>query len=102
MSWTVVVRPEADDDVIEAASWYDERQPGLGDQLVEEVLRVYDALAINPYLNSRRHPEKNIRWRYPDRFPYRVIYEVVEAERLVVIAGVIHAARHDREWKGRL
>ena len=56
MSWTVVVRPEAGDDVTEAAAWYDERQQGLGDEFVEEVLRVYDALAMNPYLNSRRHP----------------------------------------------
>jgi len=99
MSWTVVVRPEAGDDVTEAADWYNERQPGLGDEFVEEVLRVYDALAINPYLNSRRHPRKNIRWRFPDRFPYRVVYEIIEAEKIVIVAGVIHAARHDRHWK---
>jgi hypothetical protein len=48
----------------------------LGVEFVEEVIRVWDALAENPLLNFRRHPHKNIRWRYPDRFPYRVIYEV--------------------------
>jgi len=102
MSWTVVVRPETGDDVREAAAWYDERQPGLGDQFVEEILRVYDSLAINPYLNSRRHPRKHIRWRFSDRFPYRVIYEIIEAENIVIVAGVIHAARHDQHWKKRL
>lgn len=61
MSCTVVVRPEAGDDVAQAAAWYDERQAGFGDQFVEAVLEVYDALAINPYLNSRRHAEKNVR-----------------------------------------
>ena len=54
MSWKVVVRPEAGDD----AAWYDRRQQGLGEQFVEEILRVYDGLAVNPYLNSRRHPRK--------------------------------------------
>ena len=43
-----------------------------------------------------------IRWRYPDRFPYRVIYEVDEEQKIVVIAAVLHAARHDRHWKRRI
>lgn len=102
MSWQVVVRPEAGDDVEAAAAWYDGRQPGLGDDFVEEVLRVFDALAVNPMLNSLRHPHKNIRWRYPARFPYRVIYEVVEEDNAVVVAAVLHAARHDRHWQQRM
>jgi len=53
-------------------------------------------------LHCRRHPTKNIRWRYPERFPNRVICEVIEEERLVVIAAVIHAARHDRVWRRRV
>jgi hypothetical protein len=40
---------------------------------VEEFLAVLDELAINPLLHCRRHPRKNIRWRYPKSFPYRVI-----------------------------
>jgi len=80
MSWRVVVRPEAESDVIEAATWYDARREGLGNEFVEEVLRAFDELAVNPLLNCRRYPCKNIRWRYPDRFPYRVVYEVLEAD----------------------
>lgn len=101
MSWRVIVRPEAGGDVEEAAAWYDARREGLGDEFVEDVLAVFDALAENPLLNSRRHPRKNIRWRYPERFPYRVIYEVQEAESTVTVAAVLHAARHDREWRRR-
>jgi mRNA-degrading endonuclease RelE of RelBE toxin-antitoxin system len=65
-------------------------------------MRVWDALAENPLLNSRRHPRKNIRWRYPDRFPYRVIYEVIEARQTVIMAAVLHAARHDQYWQSRV
>jgi len=102
MIWQVVSRPEAKNDVIEIAAWYDSRSEGLGDRFVDEFLALLDDLAINPLLHCRRHPRKNIRWRYPKSFPYRVIYEVIEQEKTVVIAAVLHAARHDREWKRRI
>ena len=102
MSWRVEFAPAVEQDVAEAADWYESRQPGLGAQFVEETIRVWDALAENPLLYCRRHPVKNIRWRYPKRFPYRVIYEVIEAENTVVVAAVLHAARHDRHWKKRV
>lgn len=102
MSWRVVVRPEVYQDISEAADWYDSRETGLGTSFIEEVLRVFDALAASPLLSSRRHPVKDVRWRYPERFPYRVTYEVQEAERVVIVAAVLHAARHDRHWKRRI
>jgi plasmid stabilization system protein ParE len=101
MNWQVLSRPESENDVIEIAAWYNSRREGLGDRFVEEFLAVLDALAMNPLVYCRRHPQKNIRWRYPKSFPYRVIYEVIEQDHTVVIAAVLHAARHDREWKRR-
>lgn len=102
MHWRVLLRPEVEADINKAAEWYDLQQPGLGVEFREEVIRVFEVLADNPLLQCRRHPNKNIRWRYPDRFPYRVIYAANEAERLVVVAAVLHAARHDRHWQRRV
>ena len=102
MTWQVFSRPEVETDVIEIAAWYGSHSEGLGDRFVEEVLDVLDELTINPMLHCRRHPRKNIRWRHPKSFPYRVIYEVVEQHRLVIVAAVFHAARHDRQWKKRV
>lgn len=102
MKWRMEIRPEVESDVAEAAHWYNSQQAGLGAEFVEEIIQVWDALAKNPLLNSRRHPRKNIRWRYPERFPYRVIYEVSESEHLVVIAAVLHAARDDKHWRRRI
>jgi plasmid stabilization system protein ParE len=102
MIWRVVVRPEAQGDIAGAAAWYEARRDGLGAEFREAVIQVFDALAENPLLNCRQHPRKNIRWRHPERFPYRVIYEVIMAENTVVIAAVLHAARHDRHWKRRV
>lgn len=87
LKWQVVTRPEAENDVIEIAAWYDSRSEGLGDRFVEEFLALLDQLTLNPLLHCRRHPSKNIRWRYPRRFPHRIIYEVIEQEKLVVVAA---------------
>jgi len=102
MSWRVVVRLEIEQDLVDAADWYNSREDGLGDRFIAEILDVFDSLNSNPLLRSRRHPRKNIRWRYPKSFPYRVIYEVNEVDRLVIIAAVLHAVRHDRHWKKRV
>ena len=102
MKWRVEFRPEVESDVAKAGAWYEKREPGLGAEFVEEIIRVWDALEEDPLLNCRRHPTRNIRWRYPDRFPYRIIYEVNESMQTVVIAAVLHAARHDRHWRRRL
>lgn len=101
MNWRVEIRPEVESDVAKAARWYNSQQRGLGAEFVEEIIQVWNALAENPLLGARRSPDKNIRWQYPERFPYRVIYEVLEAEHTVVVAAVLHAARSDEHWQRR-
>jgi len=88
--------------MVEAAAWYEALQSELGAKFVREVIQVWDGLAENPLLNSRRHPGKNIRWRYPEHFPHRIIYEVMEEDKVVIVAAVLHAARHDRHWLRRV
>ena len=102
MNWRLQIADEVEKDVLEAAAWYDSRQQGLGERFAEEIINVWDDLAENPLLNCRWHSIKNIRWRYPKNFPYRVIYEVDETAKVVRIAAVLHAARHDAHWQKRL
>lgn len=101
MSWRVTIRPEVETDLAEAIAWYDAKQPGLGQRFANEVFSVWDSLELNPQLNARRHPSKDIRWQYPSRFPYRVIYEIDSSRDEVVVLGVMHAARHELAWKKR-
>ena len=100
--WHVEFRPEVEGDVDRAANWYEDKQPGLGLNFIDDIIRVFDSLAENPLLNCRRHPSKDIRWKFAARFPYRVIYEVDEANRSVIVAAVVHAARDDVHWRRRL
>jgi plasmid stabilization system protein ParE len=88
VSFEVILRPEAEDDIADAASWYENQRSGLGGEFVATILQAIDALADNPLLVSRRHRRRNIRWSRPDRFPYRIVYEV-SGQAVVVIAYYI-------------
>ena len=95
MTWRVVFVPQVERDVAEAALWYESRCAGLGREFIEEVILVWRSLAENPLLTARKHPTRNLRWRYPPRFPYRIIYDVDEPTQTVVVLAVLHAARRD-------
>lgn len=102
MSWNVVVLPEVYSDLGAAVGWYESKQEGLGARFINEVLDLWTELEINPLLNSKRHPSRNVRWRYPKRFPYKVIYIVDENTESVVVAAVLHAARHEKALMKRI
>lgn len=101
MAWEVNFSFRVEDDVAAAALWYEGQRAGLGHEFLDEVIRVWRELANNPLLAARKHPTKNLRWRYPERFPYRIIYEVDELSRSVLVLRVVHAAREDSTWRGR-
>jgi toxin ParE1/3/4 len=101
MNWRVTLRPEVESDMAAAISWYEEKQPGLGLRFAEEVFWVWDELIENPLLISRKHPTKNIRWRFPKSFPYRIVYEVFDDKHEVVVLAVLHAARQGVAWESR-
>ena len=69
MSFRVVLRPEAESDISEATTWYENQRPGLGEEFTEAVFQAVDALADNPLLRSRRHRRRNIRIASPRRLP---------------------------------
>ena len=75
MKWRVEFRSEVEPGVVEATGCYDAQQPVRGRILLIKLF-------------AFRMLWRNIRWRYPERFPYRVVYEVVEAEHAVIVAAV--------------
>ena len=99
MNQRLIVRPEAESEITDAAVWYDSREPGLGAELISEVNSAISRALKSPesFRRVRRNPE--VRRILTRRFPYRVFF-IVRPDALVVFA-VIHAARHDRVWKHR-
>ena len=96
----VIFRPQAVEDVVEAAAWYEAHASGLGDQLIDEILDATRRAQENPELCRIVYREGGIRRVLTNRFPYRIFFSVV-GETLYVQA-VLHGARHDRRWIERL
>lgn len=96
----VIFRPEAVNDLIEAAAWYEDRSPGLGEDLIDEVLLATDRAADNPALFGVVRAGGQVRRVLTDRFPYRIFFSVVEDT--LYVHAILHGAQHDRHWRERV
>ena len=91
------VRPEAQNDIREAAQWYEEREAGLGIRFVREVRasleRIADDRLTFPIIGQ------DVRRSLLHKFPYS-IYFVTDRNAVSVIA-VLHQHRRPDKWKSR-
>jgi hypothetical protein len=55
MSYRLNIRPEAEADVMEAALWYEQRKPGLGEEFITEVDQAIRQVRENPRTDQIRH-----------------------------------------------
>lgn len=97
MTLEVRLRPEAEQDLSEAAAWYEEQLPGLGHQFLDRVLQTFSAISESPLMYPVVH--RNTRRALIHRFPFGVYYRVEDAA--IVVVAVMHGSRHPRRWKTR-
>jgi plasmid stabilization system protein ParE len=78
----VIFRQPAVEDVAEAAAWYEAHAPGLGEQLIEEILLATRRAQNNPELFRLVHRDGEVRRVLTNRFPYRIFFSVVRENTL--------------------
>jgi plasmid stabilization system protein ParE len=98
MTLEVRLRPEAEQDLVEAAVWYEEQRPGLGQRFLDAAGAALSTASTSPRAFPVVHG--STRRTLMRRFPFAIFYQM-EEERIVVI-GVFHASRHPRAWRRRL
>jgi plasmid stabilization system protein ParE len=96
VSWRLILPPQAEEEIKIAARWYESQRPLLGRRFQNEIVRVLRSVESNPFLNSRRDAIRNLRWRIARPFPYRVIYEIDDQKRLIIVLTILHTARDDQ------
>ena len=94
ISFLEIAQIELDD----AIDYYNYESPGLGDAFLIEVLHALNRIGKFP---EAWHPNsKRTRRCQTRRFPYGIIYQVLEDEILVVAVANLH--RRPDYWKDRL
>jgi plasmid stabilization system protein ParE len=97
MSRPLVLRPEAQTDLLEARNWYEQQRPGLGAAFVEAVQEMFARIQEMPELYAAML--RDVRRGKLRRFPYVVYYRVL-TDRIEVI-GVLHGSRDPKVWRDR-
>jgi plasmid stabilization system protein ParE len=93
----LVVRPEAQADLLEARDWYNRQRADLGIQFVESVEEFFGRVHSNP--ESYAESFKGVRRGKLRRFPYVVYYRALDNQTEVL--AVLHGSRHPRVWQSR-
>ena len=97
MTLPVFWTPEANQDLLDARTWYDNVRPELGERFALAVETTVEAIAEHPlqfsviYQSRRRAGVR--------RFPYGIFFEAQD-NRIVVIA-CFHGRRNPRRWQSR-
>ena len=93
----VLSHPEADEELEAAALWYEQRQPGLGDDFLDQFERTLRRIVAEPE-RWRKIRGDNCKLNF-HRFPYAIVYSV-RADALYIKA-VMHLHRRPFYWSRR-
>jgi plasmid stabilization system protein ParE len=93
------VRPEAEDELLAAADWYEARKPGLGADLVAAIDEALDRIVESPFSSPSWRPQLPHRFCTVRRFPYVIFY--VAVDDAVEVVAVAHAKRWPGYWRDR-
>lgn len=90
--------PEAEQEFIEAAAYYERHVTGLGERFGGEVRQVIERLLEYPELGSPINAD--LRRLVLARFPYVLIYSVTSD--LLRVVAVAHTHRRPGYWRARV
>jgi plasmid stabilization system protein ParE len=93
------ILPEAEEELAEAAAWYESGRAGLGLELIALVDRALEEISDAPLTCALWRDDRPYRRKILTRFPY-VIFFRVEGDAVVVVA-IAHAKRRPGYWARR-
>jgi toxin ParE1/3/4 len=94
----IVFHPLAEQELIDAAAYYEEQKLGLGSEYLAEVEHAVNFLIRYPEAGSKIRGSLH-RLTLP-KFPYSLLYRVLENDRLRILA-VAHHKRRPQYWLNR-
>lgn len=93
MTYDVIIKEEAYQDLQKAYDYYEEQKPGLGDRFLENVKQRLSYLKRYPLHFSKI--EKDFRQTLIDVFPYLIVYEI--SSRQIIVYAVFHGKQNPKK-----
>lgn len=93
------VLPEAEQELAEAAGWYESKRPGLGVELIAAVDSAFDEIREAPLASPLWRTDCPFRAKLLSRFPYVVFFR--SDGTMVEVVAVAHAKRRPGYWSKR-
>ena len=88
---------EAEEELFEAALYYEGKEAGLGLDFESEVSRSFEVISNSPRLWGKRY--KNYRRYLLNRFPFEIWYE--DIDEFVRVLAISHQKRRPYYWRER-
>jgi len=97
MSFEIIITSFAEHDLLDALEYYNSKKTGLGDELVDELDKVFKMIEVNP----EQFPVvlDKTRKAVIKRFPFNVYYIIVGPK--VFVTAIFNTWRKPRIWKER-
>ena len=93
-----VFLPEAEQEMLEAAHYYESHSPGLGADFLREIDQAVQSIKTTP--NTWPILEGALRRRLIRRFPCGILYKIEPKEILII--AVAHLRKRPGYWKERI
>lgn len=95
MNYNLIVKPEAELDILRTAQWYEKKQQDLGLRFLDEVEEKLDWITSNPLHYQVRY--NTTRFSLIKHFPY-AIHFIVEDKDVIVLA-VLGTREDPEKWQ---
>ncbi len=103
MTPTVIIEPEAEEELLAAISWYEDHRPGLGREFFRTIDRAIDQLKSSldqslpvPGVSG----DLDVRRVIIGKFPFAVVF--MPFEREIRILAIAHLRKRPGYWQSRI
>ncbi len=93
MTFRLLVKAEAIQDMAEAFEWYENKRTGLGSEFLDEVDDYLNRIGQNP---AQYQSHRSQRIAVMHRFPHKIVYEIEQKDTVAVYA-VYHDKRNPQK-----
>lgn len=90
MAYKVIIKPLAENDIFEAADWFEEKNPSLSFDFILKISETLSLIRKNPHHFQKKY--KNIHVVFTSKFPFGIYYTI--EKDIIFVHAVLHTKRN--------